>query len=184
MSSEQIQDTARALEALLFVSGDPMTVQEITRLLQISKQAFTEAKDELIKSLEHRGICLVEHNETFSLSTKSTYADIITRFAQEEYEGPLTRATLETLAIILWKGQTSRAEIDYIRGVNSTSALRTLLMRGLIERKVHSEDARIFQYTATIDLYRFLGISKREELPEFDDIIRSLESAQSNDTHD
>jgi segregation and condensation protein B len=72
----------------------------------------------------------------------------------------LGKAGLETLSIILYQGPISRAEIDYIRGVNSNFILRNLLIRGLIERVENPHDQRSFLYKPTLELISYLGLSK------------------------
>jgi segregation and condensation protein B len=87
----------------------------------------------------------------------------------------LGKAGLETLAIILYQGPISRADIDYIRGVNSQFIVRNLLIRGLIERVDNPTDARSFLYKTTLDLLSHLGISKIQDLPEYDQVRRDID---------
>src|SRR3989344_340255 len=84
-------------------------------------------------------------------------------FKLREFYSELSRASLETLAIILYKGPISRREIDHIRGVNSGLILRSLMIRGLIERTEGTE--RSYSYKATLKLLEHLGITRREDLP-------------------
>src|SRR5690606_13566672 len=79
----------------------------------------------------------------------------------------LGKAGLETLAIIMYKGKASKKEIDYIRGVNSGFIIRNLLIRGLIRREEESDD-RSFSYSPTAELLAFMGISKVEDIPEYE----------------
>ncbi|MBI2099909.1 MAG: SMC-Scp complex subunit ScpB, partial [Candidatus Vogelbacteria bacterium] len=80
------------------------------------------------------------------------------------------------LTIVLYKGPLTRAEIDYIRGVNSSFILRHLSIRGLVERIPNPKDARSFLYRPTFDLFQHLGLSKIEELPEYGELISQLEN--------
>jgi len=159
---------AKALEALLFISGEPSSLREAAKLLGIDKKTLDEAIVELEKRLEGRGLCVLRHQDSVSLATAPDVAEVASRIAKERLEGDLSRSQLETLTIILWKGKVSRASIDYIRGVNSAFTLRSLLIRGLIERVHDAHDARVFLYSPTLDLYKYLGISSSHKLPEFE----------------
>src|SRR3989338_7777155 len=157
----------KALEALLFVSGEPLTLREIAKYLAIDKKEVGETIAALEQSLSGRGLCVLRHDDSIALATAPDVTDIAGSIAKERLEGSLTRTQLETLAIILWKGKVSRSSIDYIRGVNSSFALRTLLIRGLIERTQDTKDARIYFYAPTVDLFKYLGITSIKDMPEF-----------------
>ena len=164
----------KALEALLFVSGEPLTLREIAKYLAIDKKEVGETIAALEQSLSGRGLCVLRHDDSIALATAPDVTDIAGSIAKERLEGNLTRSQLETLAIILWKGKISRSSIDYIRGVNSTFALRSLLIRGLIERVQDSKDARIYLYSPTMDFYKYLGISSSEKLPAFTELQKKM----------
>jgi segregation and condensation protein B len=119
------------------------------------------------------------------LGTAKELSSLIEQLTKEELTRDLGKAGLETLSIVLYQGPISRADIDYIRGVNSQFILRNLLIRGLVERVDNPADARSFLYQTTLQLLSHLGISKREDLPEFDkvreDIAAFKHSAQESD---
>ena len=83
-------------------------------------------------------------------------------------------AGLEVLAIVLYRGPSTRAQVDYIRGVNTSSTMRTLLTRGLIERTGNPEDGREFLYRPTVELLAHLGVRKVTELPDYAKISNEL----------
>jgi segregation and condensation protein B len=82
---------------------------------------------------------------------------------------------LETISIIAYKGPVSRAEIDYIRGVQSNFILRNLQIRGLVEKITNEKDHRSFLYRPTFELLQFLGVSRIEDLPEYDKVKAEFE---------
>jgi segregation and condensation protein B len=170
-----MSEHARALEALLFISGEPLTIREVSKYLELDKSGAEEAVQALTDALQGRGIVILRHNESVALATAPEVTEIASRIAKERLEGNLTKTQLETLSIILWKGKVSRTSIDYVRGVNSAFALRSLLVRGLIERVQDSKDARIFLYSPTLEFYKYLGISSGEELPEYDGLKKSMQ---------
>ena len=85
---------------------------------------------------------------------------------------------METLSIVLYRGPVRKSEIDYIRGVNSATILRNLLVRGLVERKTDENNQRSFFYLPTFELLSYLGISELKELPEYEQTQKEIEDNQ------
>ena len=100
---------------------------------------------------------------------------------KEELSKDLGKAGLETLSIIIYQGPISRAEIDYIRGVNSQFILRNLLIKGLIDRVDNPTDQRSFLYKPSLELFSFLGISKIEDIPDFESVKADILAFKNND---
>ena len=99
---------------------------------------------------------------------------------KEELNKELSKASLETLSIILYKNGVSRAEIDYIRGVNSSFTLRALSVRGLIEKTIDTKDNRRYIYKPSFDTLSFMGIKSAEELPDYREVNNSIQVAAKN----
>lgn len=155
------------LEALLFISGEPMPFSRLGALLKVSPGELEEAITLLTKSLEGRGITVLRTHDTITLGTSPEAAELISKLKKEELERELSKASLETLSIILYKNGATRSDIDYIRGVNSSFILRNLAIRGLVERMENPTDKRTFLYKPTADLLAHLGLSSIEALPNF-----------------
>ena len=102
---------------------------------------------------------------------------MIENLQKEELNKELSKASLETLSILLYKNGTTRAEIDYIRGVNSSFILRALSVRGLVEKTVDPNDNRRFVYKPSLNLLSFMGVKSIEEMPEFNDINKTIEES-------
>ena len=100
--------------------------------------------------------------------------EAVANVLKEEAERDIGDAGLEVLAILLYEGPSTRATIDYIRGVNSSSTIRTLLTRGLVERSGNPDDGREYIYKPTTDLFAYVGVRKREDLPEYGTIAGEL----------
>ncbi|MEK7576090.1 MAG: SMC-Scp complex subunit ScpB [Patescibacteria group bacterium] len=167
-------ELARSLEALLFISGEPVARKDILRLLACDTKTLDEAIIKLSEDLQTRGIRVLQHEDTITLATAPENSEIVEKITREQLEGDLSRSALETLAIILWKGKVSRSGIDYIRGVNSAFALRALLIRGLVERSQDEKDARVYIYRPTIDVLKFLGITSLKDLPEIETLSSQM----------
>lgn len=105
---------------------------------------------------------------------------LIEKLRKDELVRDLGKAGLETLSIIIYKGPIARAEIDYIRGVQSTFIIRNLMIRGLIEKIPNPKDQRSFLYRPTFDLLSFLGVKSIEEMPEFLKVKEEFESYNNN----
>ena len=137
---------------------------------------------EALKSLaeiykdESRGLQLVLDNEKVQIATKPEFGKLQEDVVKGELHEELTPASLETLSIIIYSAPISRAEIDYIRGVNSTFILRNLLIRGLIERELDPKRANAFVYKPSFEFLRHLGISEKEDLPEFEQFQQLIQS--------
>ena len=92
---------------------------------------------------------------------------LLEEITKQEFTEALTPASLETLSIVMYSGPISRADIEYIRGVNSSFTLRALLMRGLAERETDPKRGNAYLYKASFELLRHLGLSKNEDLPDY-----------------
>lgn len=168
------------IEAILFFKNEPVSVGELSKWLGEKPDRVKVAITNLSGSYKERGIVLITDRESVSLGTHPSFSDLIENLQKEELSRELGRASLETLAIVLYKGPISRREIDHIRGVNSSFILRTLLVRGLVERtdpSINSGQASInrsYSYKATLKLFEYLGITCREDLPEYENAFDKI----------
>jgi segregation and condensation protein B len=165
------------LEAILFFKGEPVSFKRLEGILNVSKSEIKDAIFNLKNNLQSRGIVLIENNEEITLGTAPELSELIENLQKEELNRDLSKASLETLSIILYKNSVTRAEIDYIRGVNSSFTLRALSVRGLIEKTVDPKDNRRFVYNPSFELLSFMGINSVEELPEWAEVNSSMEAA-------
>jgi len=159
-----------SLEALLFIHGEPLTYKKIQSVLGIEKEELETIVKELSADLETdtRGLQLVSDREKIQLATKPEFNSILESFMKEEISEDLTPASLEALSIIAYLGPISRARLEYLRGVNSIVILRSLMIRGLVERFPDPEHPASFLYRGTFDLMKHLGIKEKEGLPDFE----------------
>lgn len=165
------------LEALLFVEGGEMKKTEVMRILDIDIDELTNISGTLTHVLSGHGITLVQSETTLALRSSQEVASFIKELHEKALEGDLGKAALETLSILFYKGSTGKSEIDYIRGVNSSTTIRALLVRGLIER---SKNGSAYVYKPTINALSFLGITKTQDLPEFEKIRKELKEFEKD----
>lgn len=177
-----IMNLPNIIESILFVYGEPMKISRLAEILNKKEAEVEEALAILRSNLTERGLKLTQNNDEVTLTTVSEASEFIQGLLKEEFSGKLTKAALETLAIIVYSGPLPRAEIDFIRGVNSSFTLRNLLVSGLVEREISSKDRRTFIYKSSMDFLRFLGLSKLDDLPEYGEFRKNLEVfSQSED---
>jgi len=167
-------ELSKKIEAVLFYKTDAMAVKSLAALLGATEEETEEGLRELEITLSGRGINILRKGDEVMLTTAKEVYPLLEKISKEELEGELSKASVETLAVILYSGGTTKSDIDYIRGVNSGFMLRALQIRGLIEKKPNPKDGRSFVYLPTIELYRHLGILKKEELPDHDKLLSSL----------
>lgn len=173
---------AQLIEAFLFWKGEPVTVRELSRSLNLSLEVVEEALVSLTeRSDDGRGIVLVRYHDKVTLGTHPDTGVVIEALTKEELSKDLGKSALETLAIILYQGPVKRSQIDYVRGVNSQFILRNLLMRGLIDRAQDENDERVFVYSPSLELLTHLGIKNTSELPEFEKVIESLQAFEKEE---
>jgi len=163
------------IESILFWKAEPVKFSELAKILEVSEGEIKDAIESLKNSLSSRGLSLVEQENKIALVTNPENGELIEKLQKEDLIKDLSKATLETLSIILYRGPLKRSEIDYIRGVNSQFILRNLLVRGLIEKKSDPKDERAFIYKASLDLISYLGISKIEDLPDYESVNNDIE---------
>lgn len=167
-------ERAKRAHAFLFVEGGTMNRKKLSALLECTPIDLTEALDALSKYLEGSGIALVVSDTEASLVVSGETGDAVQSALKHELDRDIGDAGLEVLATVMYLGPSTRARIDYIRGVNSASTLRTLLARGLIERTGNPEDAREYLYRPTAEALAHLGATQKENLPDYDRIVAEL----------
>lgn len=164
------QHVKAAIEALLFIYGEPMPIQKMVQMVGADKENILEALFKVQEEMKSqgRGLRLVVSGDAAQLVTAPEFALLLQEIVKDEFSETLTPAALETLSIVAYRGPLTRAEIDYIRGVNSTFILRALLMRGMIERHENPKRPNSYIYRISFDMMRILGLERVEHLPEYE----------------
>ncbi|MCR4323000.1 MAG: SMC-Scp complex subunit ScpB [Candidatus Azambacteria bacterium] len=162
--------TASKIEAILFVSGEEMSVQKIQKALgnDISEEEVVEQIKKLQEAYQGRGVRIISKDGRVQMVSAPEYAEVIHALVRSHLTEELTPAALETLACIAYREPIAKQEIDELRGVNSIFSLRSLLMRGLIEKTKKNDDAQMNYYRVTLDFLKKLGVEKITDLPDYD----------------
>ncbi len=169
------------IESIIFFKGQPVTYKELAKLLENSEEKIKKTVEELSFDYKDKGIHIVYNEHECELVTAPSGSDLISNMNKQEVETELSNASLETLSIILYMGPIARSMIDFIRGVNSQFTLRTLLIRGLIEKDPTS---KMPLYIITLDIIKYLGLNKLDELPNFKEIRQEIAQFIKNNSKD
>lgn len=155
------------IEGILYYKGQPVTIKELAKMTKQKEPAIRQALESLCEKLSGHGLAVVVNEDKAELCTHTELSEMIATLQKEELEKPLTKASIETLAIVAYSNGIGRSEIDYIRGVNSNFILRSLEVRGLVEKKTNPNDKRSFVYHPTIDFLKSLGKDSVHDLPDY-----------------
>ncbi|MCF6465110.1 SMC-Scp complex subunit ScpB [Clostridium sp. Cult2] len=171
------------VEALLFIWGEPLSLKDISDILEIESNEVKEILDEMIDEFNYnrRGLKIVRTENYYQLSTRPEHHPWINKLTQGKNFKNLSNAALETLSIIAYRQPVTRNEIEAIRGVRCDKAIETLLNKDLIEEKGRLErTGRPIIYGTTNEFLRYFGLEDLDDLPpikefEFNDEDENLE---------
>ena len=178
------------IEALLFASGKPVSINTICEITGEDKAKIIKSLEELKLKLinESHGIQLIEVNESYQLATLEKYYDYIVKMQDTRPKPTLSQAAFEVLSIIAFNQKITRAELERIRGVSSDSALNRLLEYDLIEEAGRLDaPGRPVMYKTTDEFLRLFGYKSLKDLPKLPKLKEEvaeqieLEEAQNPD---
>ena len=180
-------DLKNKIEALIFLSKEPLSIDELSKYFKLEKQQIEEAVNELKEDKKNTGINLKIDKEILSFVTNPSCGEEIKNFFHPEMKiKKLSKSTMETLAIIAYKGPITKGEIEVIRGVSAEKAISNLLEKNLIYisgKKKSIGTPNI--YNVTEDFYSYLNIDKEENLPGYEEFrkinLLTQKSAVSED---
>jgi segregation and condensation protein B len=179
MTQASSPEVGKALEAILFLADEPLSASLLAQTVECGRREVEDTLRELSRSYQERGagIALVEVAGGFRLMTHPEAAPFVERFVLSARHTRLTRASLETLAIVAYKQPVTRHQISSIRGVDSDGVIRALADRGLVEEVGREEGPGrpVLYGTSTLFLER-LGLPSLSDLPP---IVPLLDDAGS-----
>ncbi len=176
------------LECLLFVSDKPLSLATLKELLEpIDRRSLLEALGELQAEYDSQGRAfhLVEIAEGWQLATRVAYAPWIRKLYKSRTANRLSRAALETLAIVAYRQPVSKAEIEDIRGVSADAALGSLLDRRLIRIVGRKEVVgRPLLYGTTREFLHYFGLKDLSDMPELKNLQEMLQQEEAGEEWD
>lgn len=174
----ELTNAPQAIEAILFVSGEPVSVPELSQALGLSEMETMHAVEVLQKEYESaaRGIALRRYGDHLKLETRPEYALYVERLLQPVQRHTLSQAALETLAVIAYRQPATKGDIEQVRGVKCDYSVQSLLNKGLI-REVGRKEAlgRPILYATTDQFLEHFGITDVRELPPLPQTMRRAE---------
>jgi len=163
------KDIESAIEAILFVSGEPVRISRIAGVLDVEESVIDEASKKLADaySFERRGIRLIKLEDKLQLCSSPEYADFIRRTLETRKPPQLSGPALEVLAIIAYFGPVTKAYVEQVRGVDSSYTVGLLQERELIESCGRlSAPGRPMLFRTTHNFLRIFGLESLKQLPE------------------
>ena len=164
-------DLKNKIEAIIFLSKEPLTIDELSKYFKLEKEKIEEAVNELKEDKKGTGVNLKFDKEILSFVTNPICGEEIKNFFNPELKiKKLSKSTMETLAIIAYKGPITKSEIELIRGVSAEKAVGNLLEKNLIyisgkKKSIGTPNL----YCVTEDFYSYLNIDASESLPGYDE---------------
>lgn len=160
-----------SIEALLFVAAEPVSPAHLATIMEVDQIEIQESLKKMDEQYQDRGIRLQWHAGKVQLTSAPEKAGIIEIFLGLESSSRLSRAALETLAIIAYRQPVTRPSLDAVRGVNSDGVLRSLLNKGLIQEVGRSESpGRPILYGTTSDFLQYFGLNSLSALPKLENL--------------
>jgi len=158
-----------AIESILFISGEPV---EISRIMKITGAAKPEVENAVMalqnEYVAGRGMIIIKKENAVQMATAPDNAEIVSEIVKSGMQEGLSKAALEVLSIVAYRGPISRVNIEAIRGVNCSFTVRALMLRGLLERVDNPNDSRSYLYKISFEFLKKLGLENVEKLPDFE----------------
>lgn len=164
----KIEKLVPAFEAILFASGDPVSIERFTQVFDITPEKVNKVIDILKEKMDKNdsGLELVRLENTYQLATKTDYADYIKKAFDLRRRTPLSSAALEVLAVVAYNQPVTKSFIEQVRGVDCSGVVTTLVEKGLIEERGRLElPGKPLLYGTTKNFLRSFSLSDLSELP-------------------
>lgn len=187
-----LQELPAALEAVLFVHGDPISSDQLSEITQMPKEVLEETLARMMKEYETDpwgGLLIRKVDDAYVMCTKPSMKPVLEKLFAPRSRPPMSQATYETLAVIAYNQPVTRAQIESVRGVSSDSIVSRLIERGLVEECGNLDaPGRPTLFRTTKQFLLEFGISSVSEMPAMElmmyktiqDLQDSLETASGN----
>lgn len=168
-SESSILNASARVEALLFVATNPVTVSQIADSLGLKPEEVEKLVNDLCQLYSGRGISIQHYGGKYQFTTTAEFSGDVEKFLGLEATARLSRAAIETMAIIAYRQPITRPAVEAIRGVSSDGVIRSLLSRGLIQEVGRAEGpGRPILFSTTVDFLQHFGLNSLDELPPYE----------------
>lgn len=165
----ETQTQKGAIEAIIFASGEPISLDKIAVALELGKEEAQQAITAVMADFNqsHSGIQMIRLKDSYQICTKAEFEPKIRLALELKHNAPLSAAALEVLSIVAYHQPVTKAFLEQVRGVDSSGVLSGLFAKGLIEERGRLElPGRPLLYGTTQNFLRCMNIASLEELPE------------------
>lgn len=173
------REVKSVIEGLLFAWGDPLSIKDLSTVLEIDEKSLTVIMKELIDDFDfhRRGLRIIKFNDYYQIGTRPEHYEWVKRLNNKKNTRNLSNASLETLSIIAYKQPIIKSEIDAIRGVRSDKAIETLIERELVQELGRLErTGRPILYGTTEVFLKHFGLESIEDLPRIEEFQTELDN--------
>ena len=187
------KELIRAVEAVLFASGEPMSIERLAQTFEVTPEKIVKTVESLAEEYANNGssIVIVRLENTYQMATDEKYAEYIKKAFDIRRRTPLSSAALEVLAVVAYNQPVTKSFIEQVRGVDCSGVVSTLVEKGLIEEQGRLElPGKPLLYGTTKNFLRCFGISDLSELPELpknenvvNDVAEQLTMATDEETN-
>jgi len=179
----EIADIDRYIEALLFVSEGPVSLDDLARALLVRRDEVQQSVERLLRASVGRGTHIVYAGDCAQMVTAPDAAPYVEQFLGLDLSTRLSSAALETLAIIAYRQPITRAQIDAIRGVNSDGVIRSLIAKSLVAPVGRLEQVgRPVLLGTTLEFLQYFGVRSLADLPSLSELVNLTDSIRALDT--
>lgn len=157
-----------AVEAIMFAYGDPITIDKLSEAAGLDNETTVKLIDQLERryNVNESGLKIIRVNDGFQITTRTEYAENIKKAMETGRQQPLSQAAMETLSIVAYNQPVTKAFVEQVRGIDSSSVVNTLVERNLLEEAGRLDlPGRPVAYRTTDTFLRCFGLSRIEELP-------------------
>ncbi|WBY64637.1 MAG: Segregation and condensation protein B [Thermocaproicibacter melissae] len=183
----EISKMQGAAEAILFASGEPVSLERLAEVLELNKSTAEKLMNNLADRFnsENTGVQMVRLEDGWQMCTRPEYAEYVRKALDMRRNMPLSQAALEVLAVVAYNQPVTKAFIEQVRGVDCSAVLGSLISKGLLEERGRLDlPGRPLIYGTTPDFLRCLGISSLDELPPVEHRGETLEEESEVVTED
>ena len=177
MNKAEKSEFFNTAEALLFVSGEPVSIPRFSEILEIPEATIEKLMTEMINeyNYQRRGMKLIRLENSYQLVTRSEYFDYVVKMVTSGQRKVLSPAVLEVLSVIAYNQPVTKAAIEHVRGVDSSYSISKLLERNLIEQRGRMDlPGRPLLYGTTDEFLRCFGLESLKDLPALDENAESV----------
>ena len=183
-----------AIEAIMFAYGEPITIEKLSEASGIDRETAIKLIDQLERryNVQESGLRILRINNGFQIAARAEYSENIKAALETRKQQPLSQAAMETLSIVAYNQPVTKAFVEQVRGIDSSSVVNTLVERNLLEEAGRLDlPGRPVAYRTTDNFLRCFGLSRIEELPplpnqegqlDFDELAEMELEKQEKDT--